>query len=190
MIERPIWPLLDLEIRRRGGGREIRGRFPYNRTATLRDRGRVRKERFRSRAFRFAVESEREINLLAGHSFKTPLASRRAGTLVLADGEDELSFRATLPPDAAQPTWMRDTVLALEAGLIQGISPGFNVPPSNVVPDAESLIPEAGNPGVMIRDIREAVLYELSLVSRPAYEETSVEVRAENLRVLEVPVWL
>ena len=33
-----------LEIRQRGGGRSLSGSFPYRRTATVRDRGRVRKE--------------------------------------------------------------------------------------------------------------------------------------------------
>ena len=59
-------------------------------------------------------------------------------------------------------------------------SPGFRVPPQSAVPNAEELIPEPGNPGVQIRVIRQAVLYELSLVTRPAYPETIVDLRAEN----------
>ena len=38
----------ELEIRTKGDGRSLRGAFPYNKTATIRDRGRVRKERFKS----------------------------------------------------------------------------------------------------------------------------------------------
>ena len=49
-----------------------------------------------------------------------------------------------------------------------------------MVPDAETLEPEPGNPGVDIRVIRQAVLYELSIVTQPAYAETSVDVRAED----------
>ena len=121
--QRAVFEVLDLELRQRGGGRSLSGRFPYRSPATVRDRGRVRKETFGSRAFAFAVEDEaREIHLLSGHSYDRPLASKRGGTLRLEDRDDGLSFEAELPDEAAQPSWMRDTVMALQAGLIGGIS--------------------------------------------------------------------
>lgn len=170
-----VWAA-ELEVRQRsGGGRELRGRFPYNRTATVRNRGRVRKERIRSRAFRFALEdAEREIHLLAGHEYGKPLASRRAGSLRLEDSDAALTFVATLPPAGEQPSWVRDTVRAIDSGLMTGISPGFVVPPRDVVPNAETLTPEPGNRGVMIRDVNEALLLELSVVTRPVYRQATV----------------
>ena len=135
---------------------------------------------FLQRALAFAVEDEaREIHLLSGHSFDRPLASKRRGTLRLEDRDDGLRFEADLPEEAEQPSWMRDTVLALQGGLVGGISPGFSVPPASV-PNAEQVIPEPGNPGVQIRVIRQAVLYELSLVTRPAYPATELDLRAQN----------
>lgn len=194
MIERAVWPLADLEIRQRGGrGREIRGSFRYGSTATVRDRGRVRKERIMPRAFSFAVDDpKREISLLYGHSFNRPIATKLSGSLRLQDTAEALVFRALLPAESEQPTWVRDAVLALGAGLIGGISPGFSVPPPETVPDAERLVPEEGNKDVQIREISEAVLAELSLVNRPAYPDTEVERRAaETVRkAREVPVWL
>ena len=176
--QRAIFEVLDLELRQRGGGRSLSGRFPYRSTATVRDRGRVRKETFGLRAFAFAVEDEaREIHLLSGHSFDKPLASKRGGTLKLEDRDDGLSFEAELPDEAAQPSWMRDTVMALQAGLIGGISPGFAVPPPSAVANAETLVDEPGNPGVQIRVIRQAVLHELSLVTRPSYPATEIDLR-------------
>ena len=180
--QRAIFEVLDLELRQRGGGRTLSGRFPYKVRATVRDRGRVRKESFASRAFAFAVEdAEREIHLLSGHSYDKPLASKRGGTLRLEDRDDGLSFEADLPDENAQPSWMLDVVLSMRAGLIGGISPGFAVAPRSVVPGAEELIPEPGNPGVQIRVIRQAVLHELSLVTRPAYPETEVDLRGRVL---------
>ena len=44
------------EIRARGSGRVLSGRFPYNRTATVRSGGRVRKERFKPGALSWQVE--------------------------------------------------------------------------------------------------------------------------------------
>ena len=72
---------------------------------------------------------------------------------------------------------MRDAVLSVQAGLVGGISPAFRVPPASAVPDAEVLEDEPGNPGVKIRRIRAAVLFELSLVTRPAYPNTEVDIR-------------
>lgn len=169
-----------VEIRRaRDGSPRLTGRFPYGRTATMRDRGRVRKERFAPRAFEYAIEDEsREINLLVGHDYQRPLASRKMGSLTVEDTSEAVTFEARLPAKAEQPTWMRDALLSVRGGLMAGISPRFTVPPKDVVPDAERLIPEPGNPGVMIREISAAVLLELSLVTRPAYDATSVEARA------------
>lgn len=181
---RPVskYPILDgsLEIRRQGDGRpKLSGSFPYNRTATVRATGRRRKESFAPRAFSFAVEDpEREINFLLGHSFDKPLASKRAGSLVLTDSDDALRFEATLPLPEDQPTHVADAVKMIEGGLLLGISPGFVVPPRSTVPDAEEEVPEPGNPGVTVRVIRQAVLLELSAVTRPAYRETTVDVRA------------
>ena len=96
-----------LELRASGDGRSLRGAFPYNKIATVRDRGRVRKERFGKRAFGWQIREfakleeelaeaikgaheeavsilreqveRRNINLLSGHDFNRPLASMKAG---------------------------------------------------------------------------------------------------------------
>ena len=62
------------------------------------NRGRVRKESFKSRAFKFAIEDEpnRRIDLLIGHDFGKPVASRQAGSLVVNDTPDAVRFEATL----------------------------------------------------------------------------------------------
>ena len=202
LIDPDQW-LQSLELRRvKYGGREVAkfivaqrqkrqrvlaGAFPYGKQATVSSRGRVRKERIEPKAFRFAIEVEpqREINLLYGHSFDKPLASRRAGSLVLADSDDALDFAAALPAAKDSPGWVNDAMAAVGAGLAVGISPGFQVPPSSAVPDAEVEVPEPGNPGVSIRSIRAAVLYELSIVTRPAYEDAAIEPR--EAAVLEPP---
>ena len=169
-----------VEIRQAADGLpRLVGSFPYGTVATIRSRGTVRKETFAPRAFRYAIESpEREINLLVGHSYQMPLASKRKGSLSIADSAEAVTVEATLPPEPEQPTWMKDALLSVTAGLMTGMSPGFQVPPKNVVPDAERLVPEDGNPGVMIREIAEAVLLEVSLVTRPQYEEATIEARA------------
>ena len=179
MPEFPIFEAGELEIRRSGQSRVLRGRFNYGSMATIRDRGRVRKERFEPGAFRFAIEDDsRQIDVLAGHDFGKPLASRKAGTLEIVDGDEAVTFEARLPDDP--PSWVIDAERAIAAGLMTGLSPGFTVPPASVVPDAERLEPEPGNPGVQIRVIREAVLREFSVVTAPAYPDAAVDLRAEQ----------
>lgn len=176
------FPIFDaqLEIRQRGGGRVLSGRFNYGSMATIRDRGRVRKERFEPRAFAFAIEDEsRNIDVLAGHDFGKPLASRKAGTLTIEDSTAAVVFEARLPDDP--PSWVIDAERAIAAGLMTGLSPGFTVPPASAVPDAERLELEPGNPGVSIRVIRAAVLRELSVVTAPAYADAAVDLRAEDV---------
>ena len=178
-----LWagPIGDLEVRvTRRGGAALRGRFPYERNATLTDggrRGRPKKERFKSRAFSYRVEKpEEEIHLLSGHRYDKPLASRTRGTLELEDADDALSFEARIAPELGEVTWVRDVLATLDAGLAVGISPGFRIPPEQTVPDAEEVMEEDPREGrALIRVISAALLYELSIVTRPAYEEATVE---------------
>lgn len=172
-----------LELRAAGdGSRRLRGRFPYGKRAVLSDGGRTgkpRKEVIQPKAFAYRVDRpEEEIHLLIGHSFDRPLASKQAGTLILSDNDDALTFEAIITQEVQQTTWAQDFFNAYAAGLIRGISPGFRIPPKRAVPDAETVEEEDPAEGIaIIRNIWAALLYELSFVTRPAYEETEVEER-------------
>lgn len=173
-----------LELRAAGDGtRRLSGRFPYNRTAVLHSGGngrRPRKERFAPRAFGYAVDDpERDIHLLSGHDFNRPLASRKAGTLTLADGDDALTFEAVLTPEIQRTTWGQDFLNAYAAGLVTGLSPGFRVAPPEAVAKAEVTTEEDPSQGkALVRTIFAAVLYELSMVTRAAYDDTDTDLRA------------
>ena len=172
----------ELEIRQVGGARLLSGTFPYRSVGTTSDRGRVRKESFASRAFRFAIQDEsRKIDLLVGHDFGKPVASRQSGSLKIVDGDDAVRFEATLPEERLTPSWVLDVEKAIANGTMVGLSPGFRVPPVSVVPNAERFIPEPGNPGVQIRQISDAVLREFSIVPAGIYDDAAVELRAEDL---------
>jgi len=194
MIEtRSIWPVQGLEVRQKGGRPTIVGRFPYNALATLADRGRVRKETIAPGAFSYDLEENplSDISLLFGHSFDKPLASRRSGSLTFKDTKDFLEFVAVIPEGAERASHIVDALAMLDAGLVQGVSPGFRVPPPDVVPDAEELVPEPGNPSVFIRTLKKLRLFELSLVTRPAYEDSSAELRAfDKARLSDQRHWV
>ena len=201
------FPIFDgkFEIRARGSGRVLSGRFPYDRTATVRSSGRTRKERFKSGSLRWQVREfdkvqaelgsmvkdtankvrrelledeleRRNTFFLVGHSYDRAIADMSSGTLTVKHTAAAVEIEAVLPDPDRMPSWVRDAVLAVEGGQLRGISPGFQVP----VKGGERLVPEPGNPGVMIREVTDAVAFEYSLVARPAYSGTDVAARADD----------
>lgn len=172
-----------LEVRKRASGAmALRGRFPYNKPAVLTDggrSGRPRKEIIASRAFEYRVnKTDEDIHLLIGHSYDRPLASRGAGTLKFEDTDDALIFDAELTEEIQGTSWAQDFLASFAAGLTIGLSPGFRIPPERVAPNAEEVTEEDPAEGMaLIRTIFAALLYEISIVTRPAYPETQIEAR-------------
>ena len=173
---------MPLEIRQIGGARQITGHFPYNALATMADSGRVRKESFASGAFKYALDDHtRKIDMLVGHDWGRPIANRQGGTLAISDDAAGVNMVATLPDEGLTPSWVVDAEKAIANGTMVGLSPGFRIPPRGVVPNAETLVPEPGNPSVQIRVINAAVLREFSIVTAGSYETAGVELRAEDM---------
>jgi HK97 family phage prohead protease len=179
----------ELEIRAsRNGARKLRGRFPYKKRAVLSDGGknggRPQKEEFLPGAFSHSIESaDQEIHLLSGHDFAKPLASKNTGTLVFDDTAEALIFDAEITPQIADTSYGSDVLKQIESGLAVGISPGFRIPPKRAVAEAEKFTDEGHDPArgmhnARIRSIVAAILYELSVVTRPAYSEATVELDA------------
>ena len=121
----------------------------------------------------------RNTHLLVGHDFNRAIADTKTGNLALAFSDDSVRFEAALPDDVDMPSWVRDAVLAVRGGQLRGLSPGFKVSTKG----AERLIPEPGNPAVLIREIQDAVVYEYSLVARPAYSGTTLDARNDQAAV-------
>ncbi|MDB2490309.1 HK97 family phage prohead protease [Paracoccus sp. (in: a-proteobacteria)] len=153
-----------LELRAEGGATRLRATFPYGAETELAP---GRREVIASRAFADRIEAGEDIHLLSGHDYNKPLASRAAGNLTLADGDDALVIEATI---ADGTTWARDFLAAHAGGLIRGLSPGFRVDQGG------ERIERRGNS--VLRTIGRAALFELSAVTRPAYSSAQIEARA------------
>lgn len=176
-----------LELRRENdGGVRLSGRFPYGEPAVLSDGGRTgrpQKEIIAPRAFSYRVDDPKEdIHLLVGHSFDAPLASKATGTLQFTDTDKALTFQAVITRQIADTTHGRDVLALIGAGLAVGISPGFRIPPKRAVAEAETVEDEPDRPDqgmhrAVIRTVRAALLYELSVVTRPAYPKAQIEAR-------------
>ena len=188
-----------LEIRQ--DGRILTGRFPYDKLATINDRLTTRKETFSAGAFRFSIEEAKarraRIDVLQGHSFDKPIGNTLDGQVTFEEIRNETGgldavFHVELPREGDRPQYMQDMVMALRAGLMRGVSPGFRVAPKSIVRNAEILEPERGNPSVKIRRINQAILYEMSIVTRAAYPDTSVEQRMAELGLSQARhrIWL
>ena len=173
-----------LQLRRQGDGSvKFHGTFPYNRPAVLsdggRNGGRPLKEVIRPRAFAYTIEDpDRDVLFLYGHDIGMPMASQSAGTLVFRDSEGALTFDAILTPEVQQTSWVRDFLASYAAGLVYGLSPGFRIPPQQTVPDAVEQEEEDPSEGrAVIRYINEAILLEMSVVTKGAYPDAQVEAR-------------
>lgn len=179
-----------LELRAgQDGRRVIHGRFPYGKWAVLSDGGKngwPKKERFAPGAFRYSLDNIKQspIHLLSGHSFDRPLASTDTGTLAFHDSAEALTFDAIIVEEVAAISWVQDLFNLIAAGLSIGLSPGFRIPPERAVPadqaeqiDQEPNDPSKGMFGAILRTILQAILFELSIVTRPAYDQAQVEMR-------------
>ncbi len=153
-----------LELRSEGGEARLRATFPYGAETELAP---GRREVIAARAFAERIEAGEDIHLLSGHDYEKPLASRAAGTLTLRDTDTALVLEARIDGGTS---WARDFLAAHSAGLIRGLSPGFQVQPGG------ERIERRGDG--LLRTITRAALFELSAVTVPAYPQAQIEARS------------
>jgi HK97 family phage prohead protease len=105
--------------------------------------------------------------LLWNHDTSNPLASTRNGSLQLTEDARGLKVTATLP----QTSLGRDLSVLVKSGVIDAMSFGFSVKRDSWSQDGNT------------RYLEDVSLYEVSLVSTPAYEQTSgtVSVRSAGI---------
>lgn len=124
-----------------------------------------------------------EVALVINHDASRLLARARSGTLMLTDSSSALRVRATLPDN----THGRDTLEAMRRGDLYRMSFSF------VVSGAGETWHE-GKDGVPLRVVRDIHrMYDVSIVTWPAYDATSVHLehegtggRSSQLRRLEL----
>jgi HK97 family phage prohead protease len=110
-------------------------------------------------AFRASLKSRNNVFLFWNHETGSPLASTRAGTLSLVEDDRGLRVSATL----ANTTLGRDVRELVSTGVISGFSFGFSMPARGG---------DEWNAEVTERVLKSVRLFEVSLVSMPAYKAT------------------
>lgn len=131
--------------------------------------GRVKfRERFMPGAFRRAIESASfDLRALINHDKNQVLGRKSSGTLKVQESDQGVYFEID-PPDTG---FARDLMESVRRGDVSGCSFRFSEPKQAVKIED----------GQYIREIREAGIKEISIVTWPAYEDgSSVEVRSLN----------
>ena len=118
-------------------------------------------------AFKRSLQSRNRMMLLWNHDSSNPLASTRNGSLQLTEDSTGLKVTATLP----DTTLGRDISELVRTGVIDSMSFGFSVKRDSWSKDGQT------------RYLEDVTLYEVSLVSTPAYEGTAgtVSVRSGDV---------
>jgi HK97 family phage prohead protease len=114
-------------------------------------------------AFKRSLQSRNEVKLLWNHDAGEPLASLRGGSMQLVEDEVGLKVTATLP----QTSRGKDVAELLRLKTIDSMSFGFNVIKDTWSRDGQT------------RTLDSVRLFEVSIVSFPAYEATTAQVRSQ-----------
>lgn len=110
-------------------------------------------------AFKRSLNSGREVRAFINHNSDLPLATTKNGSLQLTEDERGLLVNMTLPDTTAG----RDLSVLLRDGVVHSMSFGFAVPRGG----------DAWSEDGQSRELRELILYEVSVVSGfPAYAGT------------------
>lgn len=128
------------------------------------------KERILPGAFTRALSHNEDIHFLAEHDANKILASTRNNSLKLVEDEKGLFMEATISPTS----YGRDYHTLIKDGILRNMSFGFNV-----VKDSWRKM----NDGTYTRDISDLKLFEVSVVTNPAYPQSTISAR--GLHVVE-----
>lgn len=124
-------------------------------------------ERILPGAFQQSLQTDRDIFALLDHDINKPLGRRANGTLQLS--EDERGIRVEITPP--NTTYANDTMELVKRGDKVGMSFGFTVPAKGDKWKSDK--------GKRVREVAQAELHEVSIVTVGAYQAAYVEARNE-----------
>lgn len=164
LIERRAVPF---EARADGDGkRRLRGRAAVFNSETV--IGGEFREVVRPGAFAKTI-TERDVKMLWNHDSNFPMGSLRAGTLLLDEDYEALNVDNDPPTQGMYAGFLE----AIERGDVSQMSFQFEVIKENII-RAEGQM--------LLREILEVKLWEVSPVTFPAYQDTDIGLRAAEVR--------
>lgn len=133
------------------------------------------KETIQKGAFTRALSKGNDIHFLAEHDENKILASTRNGSLTLKEDEKGLLMTAEI----SNTSYGRDYHTLIKDGILRNMSFGFTV-------DKDKW--NKAKDGTYTREVSELTLYEVSVVTNPAYPQSSISARGLNLvEDVEIP---
>lgn len=115
-------------------------------------------------AFCASLDKNPDVRLLVNHDWSKPLARVAAGTLSLREDALGLAFRASMP----DTTYANDLCESMARGDVSGCSFGFTTDDDDWSQDDSGVV----------RTLRAVTLHEGSIVTNPAYPQTTVNLRS------------
>lgn len=126
------------------------------------------KETIQKGAFTRALKKGNDIHFLAEHDENKILASTRNNSLKLVEDEKGLLMTAEI----SDTSYGRDYHTLIKDGILRNMSFGFSV-------DKDKW--RKLNDGTYTRDISDLTLYEVSVVTNPAYPQSTISARGLNV---------
>lgn len=124
------------------------------------------KERIVPGAFKNALQKKADVRCLVNHEPSQVLGRTSSGTLTLEEDSKGLKFRCQLP----NTSYARDVVESIKRGDMSQCSFGFSVNEQRWLESKDKDQPT-------IRELVDVDLFDVSVVTYPAYDDTSVAAR-------------
>lgn len=125
-------------------------------------------EKIEKGAFKRALDRGLDIHFLAEHDSNRILASTRNCSLTLKEDDKGLLMRATI----SKTSYGKDYYELIKDGILRNMSFGFNV-----IKDSW----KQGKNGILERSIKDLNLFEVSVVTNPAYPQSNLSARGMDL---------
>jgi len=119
-------------------------------------------------AFKRSLESGRDVMMLWNHELKFIFGRTSVGTLKLRETSEGVQFE-NIPPDSQ---WAKDIIVSIDRKDVSNMSFGFR-------DSVEPIWTQEGKE--TIRNVVEATLFEISVVTFPVYPSSSVYTRSGHL---------
>lgn len=130
------------------------------------------RERIMPGAFKRAISEKQDVCCLINHDESLILGRTRSGTLTLSEDKEGLAFDCNMP----QTSYASDLMAVMDRGDMDQCSFGFI---SRKATWSEEPDPDDPKQQIIVRQIEDCDLFDVSVVTYPAYPQTDANTRAE-----------
>lgn len=169
-LELRFLDVTDFEVEERAGKSPVLKGYAVRYNTLSQDLGGFR-ERIKPHAFARSLSNGPDVLALAQHDNTKVLGRRSAGTLSVED--DAYGIKVSIEPP--NTTFGNDIVESVRRKDISGMSFGF-------ISKDDEFLQENGQ---VVREVTDADLHEVSIVTSPAYLQSRISVRSETLAKLD-----